>query len=123
MSDLMPTRSLVYHEWSAHGSCTGLDPSGYFAQLRQAYRSIAVPQLLNHGRAVEESPSAVVAAFTSRNPALSPLDVVATCTGDGIPMLREVRICLSRALEPRPCTGRVLRGSCRSPGVRVTEIH
>jgi ribonuclease T2 len=32
VSDIMPARSLVFHEWSAHGTCSGLDPQASFLQ-------------------------------------------------------------------------------------------
>src|SRR5450432_800369 len=44
IADLMPARGLVYHEWSTHGTCSGLQPAEYFALLRRAYASIVIPQ-------------------------------------------------------------------------------
>ena len=43
----MPARGLVYHEWSAHGTCSGLEPAEYFSLVRRAYSSIKIPQELS----------------------------------------------------------------------------
>ena len=37
MRDIMPSRSLVIHEYRAHGTCSGLNPERYFAVSRQLY--------------------------------------------------------------------------------------
>ncbi len=55
----------------------------------------------------------VEAAFVAANPALSAEDLIVTC-GDG--MLREVRLCLTRDLDPRACGADVNRGACRARG-------
>ena len=56
MPDLMPARGLIYHEWSAHGSCSGLGPAEYFALVRRAASSVAIPrELENPTRAMERA--------------------------------------------------------------------
>ena len=42
MLPIMPSRSLVIHEWRAHGSCSGSSPHAYFADVERAYNSIRV---------------------------------------------------------------------------------
>jgi ribonuclease T2 len=57
IEDLMPARGLVYHEWSAHGTCSGLEPAAFFALVRRAYSEIAIPaELSNPAEASEQSP-------------------------------------------------------------------
>ena len=43
ISDLMPARGLIYHEWTTHGTCSGLDPAGFFGLVRRAYNEIVIP--------------------------------------------------------------------------------
>ena len=39
MLDVMPSPSLVRHEWATHGTCSGLTADAYFAAARRAFRS------------------------------------------------------------------------------------
>src|SRR5450631_3801838 len=124
ISDLMPARGLVYHEWSAHGTCSGLDPADFFALLRRAYESIAIPApFTRRSGAIEQSPSAITAAFFQANPRLQPDSVVPTCSRQGAPRLREVHVCFSRDLTPRACSADALREACRAPSVIVPPIR
>jgi len=123
ISDLMPARGLVYHEWKAHGTCSGLDPAEFFALVRRAHSSISVPSAYSSTPAIEESPAAVAAAFLSANPRLMEASIVVTCSGQGAPRLREVHICLDRELNPRACSADAARGACRAPTVIVPPVR
>jgi ribonuclease T2 len=124
IADLMPARGLVYHEWSAHGTCSGLRPVDFFALVRKAYTNIAVPAALSETRqSVEEPPAAITAAFLRANPKFSPQSVVVICSGQEIPRLREVHICLDRALNPRACSADVAARSCRASTLIVPPIR
>jgi ribonuclease T2 len=117
MSDIMPARGLIDHEWSAHGTCSGLDPADFFALLRRAYAAIAIPASLSGVRQeneIERSPAAIAADFLRANPKLSAPSIVVTCTRQDVPRLREVHICLDRGLNPRACSADAARGACRS---------
>ena len=124
IADLMPARGLVYHEWSAHGTCSGLEPAEYFALVRRAYTSIAIPQELSGlGQAIEQPPAAIAAAFLHANPHLSAQSIAVTCSGQGAPRLREVHICLDRDLMPRACSADAMRGACRAPQVFIPPVR
>jgi ribonuclease T2 len=43
MADIMSNAGLVGHEWSAHGTCSGLDAESYFKLMRQAFSSVRIP--------------------------------------------------------------------------------
>ncbi len=122
--DLMPARSLVYHEWSTHGTCSGLAPPEFFALVRHAYETVAIPPSFSRASgSIEQSPASIIAEFLRTNPRLPPQSVVATCSGQGAPRLREVHLCFSRDLTPRACSADALREACRAPSVIVPPIR
>jgi ribonuclease T2 len=124
IADLMPARGLIYHEWAAHGTCSGLEPAEYFALIRRAFASVAIPrELSNPTQAIEQPPGSVMAAFLHANPRLPAQSVVVTCSGQGSPRLREVRVCLDRDLAPRACSADALREACRAPQVIIPPVH
>ena len=124
LADVMPARGLVYHEWSTHGACSGLDPQAYFALLRRAFTSVVMPpELTAPGQAIQQSPAAVGEAFLKANPRLPAQSVVVTCSGQDTPRLREVHLCLDRELSPRACAPDVLRGACRAGQLIVPPVR
>jgi ribonuclease T2 len=102
MLDIMPARGLISHEWSRHGTCSGLDADGYFALVRRAFESVSVPKEFQDPREwrVVES-RALREAFARENPEWRADEVEFTCSGK---RLREVRLCMDKELRPRACT-------------------
>ena len=121
--DLMPVRALVFHEWKAHGSCSGLEPEAYFGLLRRAARSVAIPPGFVHPRlARRASPRRVVEEFIRANPALPAQAAFATCSRGRDPQLSEVRVCMDRSLAPRACSASALAGRCRAPLIDIPPV-
>ncbi|HEY6545057.1 MAG TPA: ribonuclease T2 [Dokdonella sp.] len=105
----MPSRRLVHHEWRAHGTCSGLDPAGYFDLSDRAFASIDVPPSLQPPAAAKRVRTADLRAMLrAANPALRDDMLSLHCTDD---RLVEVRVCLDLALEPRRC-GKRMRDAC-----------
>lgn len=124
IADIMPARQLVYHEWSAHGTCSGLDPAGFFALVRRAYESVRVPQQISAAHeSLQQSPESVAAAFAAANPRFSEQSIVVTCSGQSVPRLREVHICLDRDLKSRACSADAVREACHAPSLLVPPIR
>ena len=120
MLDLMPARRLVFHEWDAHGTCSGLGQRGYFDTLRKARAAVKIPpQFDSAQQPITVAPGAVVDAFVKANPGLTPAAVMIDCDRS---RLREVRICMTRELKFRDCgqdKGRV----CRSDSLTMPPVR
>lgn len=101
MADIMGTAGLAWHQWRKHGTCTGLSAEDYFRLSRLAYESVTRPDLLRRlDRAVRLPAEVIEAAFLEANPDFADPMMTVTCR-DG--HVQEVRICLTRGLEPRAC--------------------
>ena len=111
MEDIMLARGLAWHQWRKHGRCSGLGPEEYFALAREAWETIQRPRTLRRiGKPLRLAPGAIEQAFIAANPGLTPRlrpgGVTVTCENR---VIREVRICLTKALAPRLCGGRTAR--------------
>ena len=101
MADLYGSPGLAWHQWQRHGTCSGLSPAAYYARSRQADEMITRPEILRRIEVpLSLSASVIEAAFAEANPGLDP-DMLTLACRDGA--VHEVRICLTRDLEPRPC--------------------
>lgn len=101
MLPLMPSRGLVIHEWRTHGACSGLGAEDYFATVERAYRSIRIPAPYQApDRYLTVSPAQLKRDFIAANPRLRESSLAVECSGH---YLREMRVCLSRELQPRDC--------------------
>jgi ribonuclease T2 len=122
--DLMPAKQLIYHEWSTHGVCSGLDEASYFNLVRQARDAVKVPQSLQDpSAAVQQSPDAITGAFLQTNPRLPAGSVVATCSRGDAPRLREIHVCFRKDLSPRACSADAAREACRAASVIVPPVR
>ena len=111
MADLYGSGGLAWQQWKKHGRCSGLAPEVYFAAARHAYGAVQRPKVLRQVSAqIRVAPEVIEAAFLEANPGLEPNGVTVVCRAG---MLREVRICLDKSLNPRPCSGRA-REDCRA---------
>lgn len=107
MADIMGTSGLAWHQWNKHGSCSGLSPADYYALSREAFGRVTRPAVFrNLTKDVRLPASLVEEAFLKDNPELEPDMLTVTCR-DG--HIQEVRICLSKTLDPVPCGRDVVR--------------
>lgn len=120
MLDLMPSPSLVRHEWRTHGSCSGLEPVDYFKLTRQAHDAVQIPsQFVDLPDYLTVSPREVEAAFIAANPGLKASGIAVSCDSR---RLKEVRICLSKDLRFRDCV-EVDRKACRSNSLVMPPVR
>jgi ribonuclease T2 len=110
MLDLMPSPSLVFHEWDRHGTCSGLSARAYFDTVRKVRAVVKIPQAyLNLKEPLTVTPAEVSEAFIKANPGLPPDGIAVSCDAK---RLREVRICVSKELGLRACE-EITRRTCR----------
>ncbi|MTE00083.1 ribonuclease T [Paracoccus sp. YIM 132242] len=111
MADLMAP-GLALYQWRKHGRCSGLSAAGYYAALREAAEAVRIPAPFDDlPRDITLPPAVVEDAFIEANPGLTPDGITVTCKEGA---LAEVRICLTRDLEPRPCAPDARRDCSRS---------
>ena len=114
ISDIMPDASLVAHEWTTHGTCSGLDADAYFTLLRRAFDSVKIPpQFGSPRRTLSIVPQQLKEEFLEANPGLKAEDIAVSC---GNNYLTGISVCFDKQLQPRACDR--LR-DCRANVIKV----
>lgn len=114
-TDMIPTASLVEHEWKKHGTCSGLTANAYFAAIRKAFAGVRIPVGIGTGRdAGWVAPERLLEAFAKANPGYPEGSFVLSC---GSNRLTAIEVCLSKDLQPQRCRG---VWSCRADVIEVT---
>lgn len=120
MRDIMGSSGLAWHQWKKHGTCSGLSAADYFATSRDAYARVARPAVFRKLDKDIRLPARIVEeAFLKANPDLAANGVTVTCR-DGF--IQEVRVCLSKSLDPVPC-GRDVIKDCTLDKALFTPIR
>lgn len=116
----IPTESLIQHEWSNHGTCSGLSAAEYFAAVRKARDAVRIPdELKQPGQSVNLSPAQIEAKLAAANPSFPKDGFRVSCYRDG--ELQEVRICFNKDLTPRSCGESA--GHCAVPNVEMKPVR
>jgi ribonuclease T2 len=120
MLDLMPAPHLIFNEWDRHGTCSGLSPTAYFETVRKARAVLKIPpEYLSLQEPLSVAPGAVADAFIKANSGLGRDDMAVECDKR---RLTEVRICLSRELQFRPCP-QVVRRTCKQEQIIMPPVR
>lgn len=102
MLDIMPSQRLVIHEYRAHGTCSGLEPTPYFNMARRLFEGVRIPERFrNPFESQLLAPAEIERAFIRDNPNLDESMIALVCQGGG--RLRELRICFSQDGVARSC--------------------
>ncbi len=109
--DIMPSDKLVRHEWTTHGVCSGTGALSYFADLRQAFQRVVLPDFYKRPTGkLSRLPSQLKLELRASNPWLPDNALAVYCDGQ---YLQEIRICLDRNFAPRACGADVQQAACR----------
>ncbi|SPF77701.1 ribonuclease T2 family protein [Pseudoprimorskyibacter insulae] len=120
MADIMGTSGLAWHQWNKHGVCTGLSAPAYYALSRDAYGKVTRPEVFRKLTKPVKVPAQVVEeAFLKANPGFEKDMVTVTCKSSRI---QEVRVCLSKSLDPVPCGQDVVR-DCRMKDALLDPVR
>jgi ribonuclease T2 len=116
----IPTKSLIQHEWKAHGTCSGLDAESYFALVRKARDSVTIPDELNRpSQQVQFSQIDIQSMMARSNTSFTQEAFRISCYRDN--NLQEVRVCLNKDLSPRACAASA--GHCGANTVTVQPVR
>ena len=119
MLNYIPTASLIQHEWTTHGTCSGLSAADYFAAVRKARDSVTIPTGFKAPAQTQTlSPKAMEAAFATANPSFPGTAFRTSCTSGE---LQEARICFGKDLSPRACTSSA--GECTAATMNVLPVR
>jgi ribonuclease T2 len=114
-TDMIPTASLVQHEWQTHGTCSGMAADAYFSAVRRAYAAVKIPEGIGAGSdAGGVAPDVLLARFAKANPSYPQGSFALSC---GNNRLTAIEVCLTKDLQPEPCQG--VR-SCRANMIKVS---
>lgn len=120
MEDIMGSDGTAWYQWKKHGRCAGLPAADYYAAMRQAYASVTIPEVFTELTKNVKLPASVVEeAFMESNPDLSADMITVTCDQGRI---QEVRICLTKDLEPRKCGTDAIR-DCRMTNAKMDAVR
>lgn len=114
---LYPSRRLLGHEWRKHGLCTGLSDMDYLRTADAALAAVKIPAQFEPPASSQTTSAAqVIDLFRSANRQLPAEAVTLSCENGE---LSEVRICLSKNLQPRACAADVRTHCGRGGQVNV----
>lgn len=94
---IYPSPRLMEHEWAKHGTCSGLDPDGYFTLSHTLRESITLPGTYQMpDKPFRTSSETLARAFATSNPGLAADSVLPLCTGGEERYLSEIHICFDK---------------------------
>jgi ribonuclease T2 len=116
----MPSEKLIRHEWTKHGTCSGLSGDEYLVLADRAFASLRLPKDFQAPEASRKlSAEQILGEFLSANPGLNNDALTLRCSGNE---LEEVRVCVDKQLKPMAC-GKGVRTQCGRDTVLVRAVR
>jgi ribonuclease T2 len=124
--NLYPNDKLFGHEWTKHGTCSGLSPVDYLAAAQQLKDRIRIPAAYRApAEPFRTTPDDLRQAFLQDNPDLLDSGLAVKCSDSGR-YLSELQVCFSKAGQPASCGADVLksaRKSCPNADLLVRSVR
>lgn len=110
-ASLYPSPKMITHEWSKHGTCSGLNPAAYFGMSEKLRGQLAIPSAYQRpSQPVRTSYADFVGAFAAANPRLPQNSVLPFCGGGGR-FLNEIHACFDKSGTGIGCAAAEVRRS------------
>ena len=123
MLSVMPSPKLVEHEWSKHGTCSGLSSTDFFEDASDYFESVTIPPAYAQlSRELRVSPDKLTEDFVAANPRFDAQGFVVVCTRNGR-YLEEIHACLTKDGEARACNREVQKEACRSDQIVMRPVR
>lgn len=120
MADVMGSGGLAWYQWKKHGRCSGLSAAAYYQAIRDAAKAVQIPEVFDDlARDIRLPPAVVEEAFIDANRDLERDGITVTCRRD---TLQEVRVCLTKDLQPRLCAADI-RQDCRRRDILMERVR
>ncbi|WP_181373085.1 ribonuclease T2 family protein [Massilia glaciei] len=125
-TSIFPSPKMIGHQWSKHGSCSGLDPAAYFTLSARLQAQVVIPQAFRQPAApVRIGNAQFIAAFNASNPGMARNAVMPYCA-DGGRFLREILVCFDKGGRSRTCSYSDLKrssNSCRKDSFVMQSVR
>ena len=123
---LYPSPKLIGHEWSKHGTCSGLAPAAYFELSSKLRAQLQIPAPFQKpAQPVRTSYADFTGAFKRANPRLPENAVLPFCGGGGR-FLNEIHACFSKDGAAMACGAAEVRRSqntCRQGSFLIQSVR
>lgn len=120
MLQIMPSPTLIQHEWETHGTCSGMNQNDYFSTVRTAFRLVRIPDPYKQpAQDLRVAASEVRRNFQTSNPSFPRESIRLTCAGQ---FLNEARICFDKNLVPRACAP-AINDSCGNRTITMRKVR
>jgi ribonuclease T2 len=114
--NLYPSPKLYSHEWTKHGTCSGLNPEEYLTLSKMLKESITIPTAYRSPtKAFRTTVDELKTAFVAANSTVSADALAVQCSGSGR-YLQELRVCFSREGQPITCSQEIQNDAAKSCG-------
>ena len=117
MMPIMPGKDLIQHEWSKHGTCSGLAVNDYFGAIEKLYNGLTVPDSFKKPpSSAKTNASSIEKEFAAANNADAGAFRVSCPKNE----FSAVEICLTKDLKYQACPTTVKE--CKASEIKVRPV-